>query len=311
VLFNVLGALIWVPFIPQLAALAEWVSPVAGHLQGVEQLAKEVPRQIANAATIWATANLVLFLPFVTVFARMAVRIVPDRKVEEKSIIQPRYLDNELIQVPSMALERARMELGHMAELTNQMLARAMSAFQSSDSCELSQQHDQVVGLRDAVHDYLQRVGRSELSDDESDEQARLVTASGDIEHLASSVNRELAVLAQQLEKPEIAASAASAELLARLMQTVQSAAQSALNALVEGDERAAQTVLASRTSLMAMTSELRGQRARYMEDDPDWLRKYRLQQGLLDTLRRIYSAAEDMAISVLPRSVLTAELAS
>jgi hypothetical protein len=47
------------------------------------------------------------------------------------------------------------------------------------------------------------------------------------------------------------------------------------------------------------------------MEDDPDWLRKYRLQQGLLDTLRRIYSAAEDMAISVLPRSVLTAELAS
>ena len=116
VLFNVMGAVIWLPFITQLAWMAEAVSPVAAHLQGVERLAEEVPRQIANAATIWATANVVIFLPFAAVFARMAIKIVPERVVKEKAIIQPKYLDDELIRVPSMALERARMELGHMGE---------------------------------------------------------------------------------------------------------------------------------------------------------------------------------------------------
>lgn len=114
VLFNVLGALIWLPFITALEGLAEAVSPVAAHLQGVERLAEEVPRQIANAATIWATANAVIFLPFAALFANMAIKIIPDRAIEERVIIRPKYLDDELIQVPAMALERARMELGHM-----------------------------------------------------------------------------------------------------------------------------------------------------------------------------------------------------
>ena len=107
---------------------------MAAHLQGVERLAEEVPRQIANAATIWATANTVIFLPFAALFATMAIRIIPDRAVEEKAIIRPRYLDDELIQVPSMALERARMELGHMGELTEGMLAKVRSAFESQGS---------------------------------------------------------------------------------------------------------------------------------------------------------------------------------
>ena len=124
VLFNVLGAVIWLPFIPQLASIAQTVSPVAAHLQGVERLAEEVPRQIANAATIWATANTLIFLPFAAWFATIAIRIIPDRAVEPKQLIRPRYLDDEVIQVPSMALETARMELGHMAELTEQMLAK-------------------------------------------------------------------------------------------------------------------------------------------------------------------------------------------
>ena len=190
VLFNVLGAVIWLPFIAALAGLAEMVSPVAAHLQGVERLAEEVPRQIANAATIWATANTLIFLPFAAVFAKMACKIIPDRAVEEKAIIRPRYLDDALIRLPSMALERARMELGHMGELTEAMLAKVKSAFAARDLSELSRQYDQVVVLREAVLAYLQHVGRGELSDAEADEHARLVAAAGYIENLGAGFVR-------------------------------------------------------------------------------------------------------------------------
>ncbi len=310
VLFNVLGALIWLPFIPQIAAVAAMVSPVAAHLEGVERLAEEVPRQIANAATIWATANTVMFLPFAALFAKLATRIIPDRPVEERAIIRPRYLDEELIRVPSIALERVRMELGYMGELTEAMLAKLKPAFAARDLSELSQRHDQIVVLREAVLAYLQHVGRSELSDAAAEEHARLVAATGDIESMSAAISRELVPLARTLKEADITPSPATIELLERLFQTIQESAHAALRALVEGDERAAQTVVGNRNAMLELSSQLhRQQSARLAQDDPNRLLKHRVQIEMLDKLRRIYSVAEHMAISVLPRSVLVGEL--
>jgi len=51
----------------------------------------------------------------------------------------------------------------------------------------------------------------------------------------------------------------------------------------------------------------LAGELARLAQDDPQRLLKHRVQVDLLDKMRRIYSVAERMAISVLPRGVLAA----
>ena len=209
-----------------------------------------------------------------------------------------------------MALERARMELGHMGELTEQMLAKVKAAFQAPDLTELSQQYDQIVVLRDAVLAYLQHVGRGEMSDAEADEHARLVAATGDIENMGAAISRELAPLAQTLKEAGITPSPETSDLLERLLQAIQEAADSALTALVESDERAAQRVVASRDTVLKLTFELqRLQASRLAEDDPDRLLKHRVQLEMLDKLRRIYSVAEHMAISVLPRGVLAGEL--
>ena len=312
VLFNVVGSAIWLPFIPQLAMIAEMVSPLAPHLHGVERLAEEVPRQIANAATIWATTNTVIFLPFAALFAKLATRLIPDRADEQKEIIRPKYLDDELIQVPSMALERARMELGHMSQLTNDMLASVKAAFQARDMSELTQQFDQIVVLREAVLAYLQHIGRSELSDADADEHARLVVATGEIESMSATLSRELAPLARAFADAEIAPSKETTDLLERLLAVVLDAAQSALRALVERNEQAAQAVVAKRIAILELAADLQRQQvARLAQDDPNRLTKHRAQLEMLDKLRRLYSVSEHMAISVLPRSVLVGELYS
>jgi Na+/phosphate symporter len=215
-----------------------------------------------------------------------------------------------LIQVPAMALERARMELGHMGELTEAMLAKVQSAFISRDLSELSQQYDQVVVLREAVMAYLQRVGRGELSDAEADEHAHLVTAVGEITNMSAAISRDLAPLARSLKEVNITPSPETAQLLSQLFQNVQAAAHGALLALVGGDERAAQGVLAGRGAVLEITAELnRLQSAKLALDDPDRLLKHRVQFEILDKLRRVFSLAENMAISTLPRGVLAGEL--
>ena len=312
VLFNVLGAAIWLPFIPQLASIAQAVSPIAADLQGVERLAAEVPRQIANAATIWATTNTVIFLPFAAWFAKLATRIIPDRAVEQKELIRPRFLDDEALPVPSMALERARMELGHMAELTNGMFAKVKSAFDAGDPCDLPQLGDQVLVLREAVLNYLKHIGRSGLSDSEATEYVRLVAAAGEIEAMSKAISRDLAPRVRALKEADITPSTDTAALLDRLLLTIQESAQSGLRALVERDEQAALSVVVKRGAILDLTAELqRLQASRLALDDPKRLIKHRMQFEIVDGLRRIHGVAEDMALSVLPHSVLVGELSS
>jgi Na+/phosphate symporter len=178
------------------------------------------------------------------------------------------------------------------------------------DLSELAQQHDQVVALREAVLAYLQQVGRAELSDDESDEHARLVAATGEIENLSAAISRELLPLARALKDADITPSPETAALLQRLFQAIQESAHQALRALVQSDERAAQSVVASRNMILELTAEVQRQQAeRLSQDDPDRLLKHRVQFEMIDKLRRIYSVTEHMAISVLPRSVLVGEL--
>jgi phosphate:Na+ symporter len=312
VIYNVLGATIWIAFIDQLASLAVWASTSYPDLQGAERLAQEVPRQIANAATIWAVANMVIFLPFSGLLARLVHWLVPEREVAETVIVQPKFLDTELVRVPSLALERARLELGHMAEWIDQMLADVPEAFIKRDFRDVSQCHDQVVVLREAVLQYLQHVGRGNLTDAESDELAQLVAATGEIESISAVISHELMPLAGVFREKDITASETTGALLEQLYAATREAAHAGLRAIVEKDERAAQDVVARRDELWTLGNKLlQQQAARLAKDDPQRLLKHRVQVDLLDKMRRIYGVAEHMAISVLPRAVLAGELAA
>jgi hypothetical protein len=70
--------------------------------------------------------------------------------------------------------------------------------------------------------------------------------------------------------------------------------------------------VIAKRSAILDLTSKLQRLLAtRLAQDDPKRQVKHRLQLEIVDRLRRIHGVAEDMALQVLPRSVLVADLAS
>ncbi|MCK5648131.1 MAG: Na/Pi cotransporter family protein, partial [Gammaproteobacteria bacterium] len=84
--FNVIGVLIWLPFIGLLVEIAVWLSPTSPELEGMARAASEVPRQIANANTFFNIINTVLFIGFTTWFARMAEWLITE-KAPKKGII--------------------------------------------------------------------------------------------------------------------------------------------------------------------------------------------------------------------------------
>ena len=136
--FNIIGVLIWLPFITVLADIAVSVSPVSSELVGKARVAAEVPRQIANANTIFNVVNTLLFLPFTGFFAFAAERLVKEKPLPP-AIITPLYLDKDLLNVPSMALSNVRRELTRTAQLVLLMFDqfRSKLGHNNSESLEL------------------------------------------------------------------------------------------------------------------------------------------------------------------------------
>ena len=137
ILINVLGVLIFIPFISQYADL-------------VSHTASELPRQIANAHTIFNVSVSVALFPFVKQIARFAKWLVPDspRKQEVKLTA---YIDEMQFGVPAVALNEASRELVRLGGGTVQMLEQSCQALINQDVALARKVMEQENGFVDPV----------------------------------------------------------------------------------------------------------------------------------------------------------------
>ncbi|HXX47903.1 MAG TPA: Na/Pi cotransporter family protein [Myxococcota bacterium] len=304
--FNVIGALLWLPLLPLLAALAVRVSPSEPGLEGLARAAAEVPRQLANANTLFNVVNTVLFLPFTALFARLAEFLVRDRPDAAGAAIRPEFLDDAALVAPDLALGRARQETARVGGLARDMLAEFGAALRDRDEEHLVKIARHAVEARElqgAILGYLGRLRQEALSQGGAREVQELMEAVFGFDSLARLVADDLVELArqaQELRKP----SPETMDLLRELYGTVSEAVAIAVRALGGPDAGAASQVLALREPVEAQRrSFLARQATRLRPDDPDYLALMRIQVATVDKLRRIFELARRVAEQVPARA--------
>jgi phosphate:Na+ symporter len=301
--FNILGVMIWLPLLSVLGDLAVRVSPSAPDLVGAARLAAEVPRQLANANTMFNVVNTALFLPFTALFARLAERLVKERPPARGALIEPRYLDEAALAAPTLALENARRETGRTAEIVQQMLADAGPALRErSAECfeALNRRAEEIAVLAAAILRYLGLVRKGRLTERDSEEIQTLMAALVTLESTAGVIAKDFAEIMRRLgaRRP----SAETAEMLQGLYDTVQQALALAVRAVRDADAEAADQVVAMRDTVALRANELLERQAgRLRPDDPDYLLLARLQMSVVDKLTRIYDLAAQAGRGALP----------
>jgi phosphate:Na+ symporter len=205
------------------------VSPSAPELTGKARMAAEVPRQIANAHTIFNVANTLLFLGFTGTFARVVEKLLPDRPVEKRVIVRPRFLDRAAVEVPALALEQVRFELGHMGEIINDMMTLVQKAWQQRDRAALDavlRMDDKVDILHEAILEYLALVRREALTEQQSREFQALMSATIHLEGLADVIETGLVGLGKQVIDRDLRADDTTRVLFVELADRVMAAVQ-------------------------------------------------------------------------------------
>jgi phosphate:Na+ symporter len=303
VLFNVVGVLIWLPLVHQLADMVMWISPQAPHLTGLDRLAEETPRQIANAHTIFNVANTLLFLPFVGLMSKAVLRFIPDRP-EDDPVAKARYLDLELVQTPALAVDRARLEVLNMGDHVRAMLVRVLPAVfqgEQEDLEELRAMDEAVDRLHGQIVMYLGRLTRENLSQADSQELVSILEAANDLEAIGDVIETNLVSQGFARIEMGISVSKATQEVLEGFGGRVLRAFDLAIQAVSQRSSQAAEAVVDMKEEVneLVESASLHEVR-RLLADEPNRLEAYTLETDILKNLKRVYYFSKRMARGVL-----------
>jgi len=304
VLFNVFGVLIWMGFITQLAEFVSWFSPSHPDLAGADRLAAETPRQIANAHTIFNIANTFIFIGFAGQFARLVEWIVPDKPIEEVILAEPKYLDEELLETPTLALSRVRLEIGHLGNRVNAMLEQIMPAVLAGDRDELKRVaiiDDYIDALHGKIVTYLGKISQKQLSDKQTRELLGLMDAVNDLENIGDIIETDLAYLGNERIDAGLTISEQTRELLAHLHEIATESTKLATEAVMTDDVEKAKEVINIKEELHRLTEWAAVHQAdRLVVDEPNRLSCYTIEVDIIEKLKRIYYFAKRMAKTVV-----------
>ena len=307
-LFNIAGVLVWVMFIPLLVDIVTAISPATPELAGKARMAAEVPRQIANAHTIFNISNTLLFIGFTSVFARLVEKLIPEKPLDTKVIVTPKFLDDELIEVPPMALERVRLEIGHMGDIISDMMSGVQTAWRQRDRealDEVLRMDDKVDILHEAILGYLGRIRRETMTNEQSVEFQSLMTATVNLEGLADIIESQLVTLGKQAIDDNLETDETTRILYVGLSDVVKQAIEQVIAAIRGEDAQAAASVLALKDEVRRLADEaLARQAERIGVAETGNLELIRLEFEVLDNLRRLYTLAKRVAKEFVPREV-------
>ncbi|MDX2494206.1 MAG: Na/Pi cotransporter family protein [Desulfuromusa sp.] len=309
VIFNLVGALIWVGFIGQLARLAIACSPAYPEISGIARLAAETPRQIANANTLFNIANTLIFIGFTPLFGKLVARLLPEKPRRlDQPIIAPKYLDAHLLDTPSAALHVVRMEIGHLGSQVLLMMSMARIAVekQSAEAYrEIEKADDAADILHGAVIEYLNRIGKRQLTEEQAQEYYCLTQSADTLESIGDILETDLSGLGVRMIQNKLQPSQTMKVILEALHGKVYLALESAVKAVVDKDQLAAQNVLALRKSVNeAVETAFRRQVKSLAQSDQKRLEALHIEFEMTDKLKQIYSLSKRIARLFVPREV-------
>lgn len=301
VLFNVIGALLWLPFVDYLAQFVMHISPSFEQLNGSDRLAKEVPRQIANAHTIFNIINTLLFIGFTNHVAKLLTKWLPDER-QSMDLIDIKYLDETLISTPSLALDRVQLEAQRLVTRVNkQLLSLADIADDAQKRKRMLSTHEEIVILNQKIHQYLSLLRQQALSPHQNNDFIRYLHTIDAITTIDDIVREDLVNIIDYARANNLQASEEMREMIIDLYNMVTTAINHTLEAVLKNNQRLAQeTSLLSHQVNQFVEKAFAHQSVKLVTTEEDRIANFRLEMKIIEKLQYIYNLCERLASSVL-----------
>lgn len=204
IISKTVGVLLFVWWIPLFSNLVVQLSP--GDPENLSNV-QYIPRQIANAHTIFNVGYVIVFVPFVNSFARLIDKIVPPDVLKKPYELRLKFLDQSFIETPVLALNLAKQETVRMGHKVQSLVSDIMVCFIQKDNLilrEIPNKENEINYLRDNIKSYLLKISASNVNQERANESFQIMSTMHELEQIGDVISKILYVKADTWIKSDI-----------------------------------------------------------------------------------------------------------
>ncbi|MDD5448777.1 MAG: Na/Pi cotransporter family protein, partial [Actinomycetota bacterium] len=261
-LFNIVGALLFLPFIKWYPDLVRTVSGALGSGAG------DIARQVAWSHTLFNVIMAAICLPLTNYFVRF-VKFVR-RGAEPAAQRDPLFLDPLVFRNPAVALEMVRKEVTRMGRVTLDMLKSSVGFLTGRMDRHakkgLLEQESIVDSLAHSIADYLRRLSEEPLTPEQSEMTVGFLHAVNDIERIGDHAEN-IMYLAVTRQENEISLNEEERRELKDISATVFEMYEGIIEALEKSDPEEAQRYQMLEGKVDKLASEYRHNHMRQLSN--------------------------------------------
>jgi len=295
VFFNTAGVLLILPFISPFAELARSLSPLAeSSLPAREALAAVVPRQIANAHTLFNVTMALIFLPFTTQLAQLLNRVLPDKAMlDESTALSSRYLDETLLNTPELALEAVYhecMRIGNRISVMFTTVLPYLKQGKKDDHEILKTKRNEIEKLEAMILQFLRELNASDLNPEQSQKLMNLLSNVNHLENMSEFLFVEIFQLHRKMKRDSIKMNTESIKKLEPMIEETIKAFQNTMEALENQDSSKAKKVAKMKDRISETAEAYKQQQALELLGNKEGkIESYRIEIAMIDILKRVF----------------------
>jgi len=288
IFMNVVTVAIFIPFVQYFSILISYTS-------------SSLPRQIANAHTIYNAISILMILPFTRYLVMLTKKVVPGEliKTEERG---SRYLDERFLRAPFMAISEASKEVYRIGKIALKMLDLSKKALLKDDrkaAEEVFENEELIDDLCYFAENYLDRIPTNELSNADFQRHIKLLHALTDIERTADLSNNIAVSAVEKIEKEKVFTKIAAVEM-AVMFKKARMAYKDSIEALKKEDKELARRVTELEDQIDTFEKRYKRNHIRRLKSGDCDVKSDVIYTDTLRNLERIGDHADNIASSIL-----------
>lgn len=290
-LFNVIGTVIFILFFSKIT-----VDFVMG-------TSDDPARQLANAHTLFNVVNTIILLPFAGLIVKSVGIILPTTQAEkEASTFGVKYLDERILETPSIALGQVIKEVLHMGNLAKVSLESSIHAIHDNDqkSVEKTFKIEKTINaLEREISDYLIKLSNTSIDHDDRMIIDGLFSTINDIERVGDHADNIAELALYKIDNNVNFSEKALIELEEMVAKVLESY-DLALESMKEGSRYKAQKVVEIEGVVDEMEKTLRKKHISRLNEGRCETSSGIIFLDMLSNLERISDHSSNIALAVL-----------
>ena len=245
-LFNIIGVIIFIPFMRILINFVQELSP------------DNVARQVANAHTLFNLIVTLILLPLAQFLVAIVNKIIPGEDVAES--VGAMYLDKKLLETPIVATGQVFKETVRMGDLAKNNLEFAMKALLEDDEEAIKKvySNEEIINnLEKEITNYLVLLSSHELPEEDSKILSVTFHVINDIERIGDHA-KNITELAIEKQKSKVSIDGEAREELINMYNRTLEAVTVALDSYKKKDSIAANKIKEIESSIDKYEKDLR-----------------------------------------------------